>query len=107
MVGPLVSNCCNDRLELAIDWMGSVSELLDFLNYLRNLFFCRSRFEDDYHERIAANNTSAAGGEWEKKTGDRRSEYRSQKSESRRRETALISANYGCEGPKPKKTGVR
>jgi hypothetical protein len=52
-------------------------------------------------------NTSAAGGEWEKKTGDRRSEYRSQKSESRRRETALMSANYGCEGPKPKKTEDR
>jgi hypothetical protein len=45
---------------------------------------CRSRFEDDYHERIAANNTSAAGGEWEKKTGDRRSEYRIQKSVFRR-----------------------
>jgi hypothetical protein len=69
--------------------MGSVSEFLDFLNYLRNLFFCRSRFEDDYHERIAANNTSAAGGEWEKKTGDRRSEYRRQEAGGRRQEAEV------------------
>src|SRR5262249_28146450 len=59
MVSPLVSDCRNDRLQLTVDWMGSISEFLDFLGYFRNLFFSGSGFEDDYHGRIAANNTSA------------------------------------------------
>src|SRR6516162_433402 len=42
MVSSFISNCCNDCLQLAMDWVGSVSQLLDLLDYFRNLFLCRS-----------------------------------------------------------------
>src|SRR5262249_61129278 len=63
MVGPFISNCCNDCLKLAMDWMGSVSQLLDLLHYFRDLFLCLSCFEADYHETIGANTTSGLGGQ--------------------------------------------
>jgi hypothetical protein len=65
-MSPFVANRCDDRLELSVDRMRSITEFLNLQEYFLELLVRRVRPEDDDHERTGANSTSGPGGELEK-----------------------------------------